>query len=215
MPEPCDEMEDLVSRAMDRELQPKDRTGLEAHLEKCADCRAAVRAFARLDLVLEKGTDLPAPPPCPEMPSARPFAAWKRRFALAAAAGLLVVAFFGGALWGERKMARLLPPPYGRVASAALWERAPEPARQQAALAALPLSEAVSGYQLEVARLLAEEQVDWARVRRLVEAIGDLRTDMELLTIHVAYIEREQGKRVPAGAAWSGLLGLENPEGSL
>ena len=76
MPEPCDEMENLVSRAMDGELQLKDRTGLEAHLEKCPDCRAVVRAFARLDLVLEKGTDLPAPPPCPEMPSARPFAAW-------------------------------------------------------------------------------------------------------------------------------------------
>jgi len=215
MPEPCDEMESLVSRAMDGELQPKDRAGLEAHLEKCPDCRAAVRAFAGLDLVLEKGADIPAPPPCPEVPTARPLAAWKRSFAFAAAAGLLVVAFFGGAVWGERKAAREVPPPYGRVASAALWERAPDPVRHEAALAALPLSEAVSGYQLEVARLLAEEQVDWARVRSLVEAIGDLRTDMELLTIHVAYIEREQGKRGPAGAAWSGLLGLDGPDGSL
>lgn len=215
MPEPCDEMENLVSRAMDGELQPKDRTALEAHMEKCPDCRAAMRAFAGLDFALEKGADIPPPPPCPEMPSARPFAAWKRRFAFAAAAGLLVVAFFGGALWEERKMTRLLPPSYGRVASAALWARAPEPVRHEAALAALPLSEAVTGYQREVARLLAEEQVDWARVRRLVEAIGDLRTDMELLTVHVAYIEREQGKRGPAGEAWSGLLGFNGPDGSL
>ena len=77
------------------------------------------------------------------------------------------------------------------------------------------LDMAEQGAALQLARLLAEEQVDWARVRRLVEAIGDLRTDMELLTIHVAYIEREQGKRGPAGAAWSGLLGLDGPDGSL
>ena len=59
MPEPCDEMENLVSRAMDGELQLKDRTGLEAHLEKCPDCRAVVRALTTLTAAFTATAVLP------------------------------------------------------------------------------------------------------------------------------------------------------------
>ena len=175
-----------------------------------------MRAFGRVDSILENGLDIPAAPPCPVVPGSCRTPAWfPRMVAFAAAACFLAVVFMGGAWWGGRKAARGLPPSYSRVASAALWEKAPDPVRHEAALAALPLSEAVTGYQKEVARLLQQEQVDWERVRRLVEAIGALRTDMELLTLHVAFLEKEHGERGSAGAAWSGLLGLDDRGGSL
>jgi len=215
MRESCEDMEKLMSRAMDGECDANGLKALRAHLAECPDCRAEARAFERVDSILENGVDLPAPPPCPKMPVRRTPAWFPRAAAFAAAACLACVAFFGGTWWGGQKTARNLPPSYSLVASAALWEKAPDPLRHEAALAALPLSEAVTGYQREVARLLQQEQVDWERVRRLVEAIGALRTDMELLTLHVAYLEKEQGKFGPAGAAWSGLLGLDDRGGSL
>jgi anti-sigma factor RsiW len=215
MRESCEDMEKLMSRAMDGECDARGLKILRAHLAECPDCRAEARAFERVDSILENGVDLPAPPPCPKMPVRRTPAWFPRAAAFAAAACLAGVAFFGGTWWSGQKTARNLPPSYSLVASAALWEKAPDSLRHEAALAALPLSEAVTGYQREVARLLQQEQVDWERVRRLVEAIGALRTDMELLTLHVAYLEKEQGKIGSAGAAWSGLLGLDDRGGSL
>lgn len=216
MPESCEEMEKLISRAMDGECDGKGLKAIKAHLAECPDCRMEMRAFGRVDSILENGVDIPAVPPCPEIPGHFRTAAWLPRVvAFAAAACLLSVTFLGGAWWGGRQTARDLPPSYSLVASAALWEKAPDPVRHEAALAALPLSEAVTGYQREVARLLQQEQVDWERVRRLVEAIGALRTDMELLTLHVAFLEKEHGEHGSAGAAWSGLLGLDDRGGSL
>ncbi len=213
MPESCDEMEILISRAMDGECGPESLETLKRHLAECPECRATMRAYQRMDLVLQRGS-VPAAPPCPPVPAARRPAAWKTAMAFAAAAVIAAVAFIGGSWWGGQKTARDLPA-YSRVASAARWEKAADPVRREAARAALPLSEAVSGYQQEVARLLREENVDWDRVRRLVEAIGALRTDMELLTLHVAYLEGEKGKSGSASAAWSGLLGLSDRGGSL
>lgn len=215
MRESCEDIEKLISRAMDGECDAAGLKTLRAHLAECPGCRGTARAFGRVDSMLENGIDLPLPPPCPKVPN-RPTPVWFFRLAaVAAAACLAVAAFFGGAWWKERTTARDLLPSYGRVASAALWQKAPDPVLREAASAALPLSEAVTGYQLEVARLLGQDQVDWPRVRRLVEAIGALRTDMELLTLHVAYLEKEQGKIGSAGAAWSSLLGLDDRGGSL
>jgi hypothetical protein len=208
-------MEDLISLAIDGECGKEDLERLKAHLVECAECRATMRAYGCMDFALGKGIDIP---PAPPLPRVRTFAVhrFQRTAAgIAVAAVVALLAFLGGAWWGQKREARSLPPSYGRVAAAALWENAADPVRHEAAQAALPLSRAVTGYQLEVARLLREENVDWAKVRRLVEAIGALRTDMELLTLHVAYIEREQGKTGSAGAAWSGLLGLDDRGGSL
>ncbi|MFA0888305.1 MAG: zf-HC2 domain-containing protein [Synergistales bacterium] len=215
MHESCGNVEILISRAMDGECTAEELTALKAHLAGCPDCRKTLRAFGEVDEILEKGGNIPPAPQCPRMPSSRPSLIWKRTFAFAAAACLVLVAFFGGAWWKERTTTRNFLPSYGRVASAALWEKASDPVFREAAFAALPLSEAVTGYQLEVARLLRQDQVDWPRVRRLVEAIGALRTDMEILTLHVAFIEREKGKPGSASAAWSDLLGLDGRGGSL
>lgn len=215
MREFCEEMEKLMSRAVDGECDARELKDLKAHLAECPDCRVTARAFARVDSILENGVELPAPPPCPKVPNRVTPVWFPRAAAFAAAACLAGVAFFGGTWWSGQRTDRNLPPSYSLVASAALWEKAPDPLRHEAALAALPLSEAVTGYQREVARLLQQEQVDWERVRRLVEAIGALRTDMELLTLHVAFLEKEQGKIGSAGAAWSGLLGLDDRGGSL
>ena len=215
MPRSCDDMQELVSRAMDGECGENEREALRDHLAGCAECRAVMRAYGCMDFALEKGIDIPPAPPVPQVRASRPTPSWRTAAMTAVAAGFAVLAFFGGAWWGQAREARSLPPSYGRVAAAALWENTADPGRHEAAQAALPLSQAVTGYQLEVARLLGEENVDWERVRRLVEAIGALRTDMELLTLHVAFIEREQGKTGSAGAAWSGLLGLDDRGGSL
>ncbi len=215
MPGSCEAMEPLISRVLDGECRPQDLKTLKAHLAECPRCRETIRAFSLVDSILESAGDLPVPPRCPKIPGRGFTVRFPRAAALAAAAAIAAFAFLGGAWWGQQKGSRSLPPSYSLVASAALWEKAPDPVRHEAALAALPLSEAVTGYQREVARLLRQKDVDWNRVRRLVEAIGALRTDMELLTLHVAFIEKEQGKTDPAGAAWWDLLGLEDRGGSL
>lgn len=214
MRESCEEMELLISRVLDGECGPKDRNRLKVHLAECPRCRETARAFRRGDSILKSAADLPVPPPCPKVPAGRFQKKFPSLARFAAAAAVAAIAFLGGAWWAQQEASRNLPPPYSRVASPALWEKASDPLRHEAALAALPLSEAVTGYQREVARLLQQKDVDWERVRRLVEAIGALRTDMELLTLHVAYLEKEWGKFGPAGAAWSGLLGLDDRGGS-
>ncbi|HOV29169.1 MAG TPA: zf-HC2 domain-containing protein [Synergistales bacterium] len=215
MSESCEKMEVLISKVMDGECSPQERKALKSHLAECLRCRETIRAFGRVDSLLESGKDLPAPPSCPKISEPGVSSRFPKAAFLAAAAAVAAFAFLGGAWWGQQKAIRSLPPSYSRVASAALWEKAPDPLRREAALAALPLSEAVTGYQREVARLLRQKDVDWERVRRLVEAIGALRTDMELLTLHVAFIEKEQGKTDPASAAWLDLLGLDDRGGSL
>ena len=56
-----------------------------------------------------------------------------------------------------------------------------------------PFVERINKYRKSIGEQLRNEDVDWAEIRRLVEAMGELRTDLELLTLHMAYLEIRTG----------------------
>jgi hypothetical protein len=52
-----------------------------------------------------------------------------------------------------------------------------------------PFTESIMRYRSAIGAELRRGNVDWMRVRELVEAMGELRTDIELLTLHLAYLD--------------------------
>jgi hypothetical protein len=69
-----------------------------------------------------------------------------------------------------------------------------------------PFTDGISRYRAAIADELRRESVDWLKVRELVESMGELRTNLELLTIHMAYIDIRMGS-LPAAVArhWESL----------
>ena len=56
-----------------------------------------------------------------------------------------------------------------------------------------PFTESIDRYRAAIGDELRNDDVNWMRVRELVEAMGELRTDLELLTIHMAYLDIRTG----------------------
>jgi hypothetical protein len=71
-----------------------------------------------------------------------------------------------------------------------------------------PFTESISRYRASIGAELRQEDVDWLKVRELVEAMGELRTDLELLTIHMAYLDINTGDSpYEVAARWEDLGG--------
>jgi hypothetical protein len=56
-----------------------------------------------------------------------------------------------------------------------------------------PFTEGIQKYRSAIADELRKSEIDWMKVRDLVEAMGELRTDLELLTIHMAFLDIRTG----------------------
>lgn len=211
MSERCSRAAQWISRAADGECPEEDLQNLNRHIQECPSCRDMAEIVERVDDLLARGKDIPDVPPfsVPQGVLGRPSSRWKTWFLPAAAVFCALVLGFGGGVWWRTDQTTKEFPESIRVASAARWNTDGDPLRREAALAAMPISDAVSRYQEEISRILAEDEVDWSYLRHLVEEIGELRTDMELITLHIAYVERKYKSKEASVSAWSDSLGFK------
>lgn len=201
----CRDAELLISMALDNECTQHQLGVLHKHLEHCSECRTLEREYARLDALLR---DIPVQAPHTlSGPPKMPFASRRRasrlrllRPAFAIAASFLL--FFAGQHWGylqattaKNANEQKLDSAY-LVSAPSLWLTSRGKQSEQGLYQAeteKPFVERIDKYRLSIGKELRAQEVDWDKVRRLVEAMGELRTDLELLTLHMAYLEIKTG----------------------
>ena len=125
-----------------------------------------------------------------------------------------------GRFWGENAH----PPSWEVVSSdeslpalvtPARWSRARSGSAVGAspALSVAPFAERLQAAREEIAEELRKTPPDWSRIRRLTELVGELRTDLELLALHMAYLDIVAGTSPDAVAErWHALSGQPGSE---
>lgn len=198
----CLESELLISKACDRECSPEELRRLKDHLRICSHCRNLMREYLAIsDMMTLHLANACCPLPKPVLPkqanilsmhTLREYAAY---MAMIAASILFFV--FGhhmGFVHAQRQNttenAALVS-----VATPSMW--AANRPHSQVVLANIeseqPFTESIKNYRAAIGEEIRRGNVDWLRIRELVEAMGELRTDLELLTIHMAYIDIRTG----------------------
>ena len=211
----CRDMELLISMSVDGECAASDREKVREHISRCPECRSVQNDFERIQSLLERTVfvDTVVPPPLPDVShlvggvrvnTPRSAAFWHQggRLVLAIAASFML--FFSGHYVGTRQ--GKTPPSFSAqsvqaVASAyvvsapSMWASAGGGGKNSVheAETEKPFVERINKYRKSIGEQLRNEDVDWAEIRRLVEAMGELRTDLELLTLHMAYLEIRTG----------------------
>ncbi len=80
-------------------------------------------------------------------------------------------------------------------------------------LSEAPFAERLRVAQEDIAEELRKTPPDWSRIRRLAELVGELRTDLELLALHMAYLDIVAGTSPDAVAErWHTLSGSSGSE---
>lgn len=195
----CDECEAVASRACDGECSPEELASLKAHVAECPSCRETLRMFRDLSAAVAMRSALDA---CPPPPSVRDIAQTKVRpissfmLKLGGIAASIAIAFAAGHFAGQRAavsdLFAYLSPMV--VSTPSMWSASKAQGHAAVALdSEQPFTDSIKRYRSSVADELRKDRVDWARVRSLIEAIGELRTDLELLTIHLAFLEIDTG----------------------
>lgn len=193
----CNDHEELISRACDNELSEGEAARLKEHLRGCPSCRKLLGEYRQItDLVAVRQVSRACPPTAPKVPAAS-VRAPRWRAAIAAAIAACVAAFMVGQYTGDaaatKRFASIIGPTV--VTTPSLWSASLTYGEKWAAhLTEEPFTERISHYRRAVARELRSGSVDWAMVRSMVEAIGELRTDLELLTVHMAFLEISTGR---------------------
>jgi hypothetical protein len=200
----CFECEPLLSKACDDECTPEELELMTEHLESCPECRKALAEYREISMMMSARLTAISCPPAPVVSSRAPFALRLlssqkvKVYAFRAATAAACVAFFlAGSFFGSHNAKKDIAAKISPVAVAtpSMWaaEKSDLTARSASAEAEQPFTDSISQYRLAVSEELRKNDVDWLRVRELVEAIGELRTDLELLTIHMAYLEIKTG----------------------
>lgn len=216
----CAEIELLISKACDGECSRSELARLSAHLERCGDCRKTMEAYREIAVMLRAGT---AAMPCPPAPSVgesrfgrRPITLERRISSWAKWGGVAacLLLFLAGHMVGFHRAARRegVTPPLSPVAVAtpSMWmaNREPGPATLANIESEQPFTDSIVRYRAAIGEELRRGEVDWMKVRSLVEAMGELRTDLELLTIHMAYLDIRTGSSpYEVAAHWEALAG--------
>ncbi len=216
----CRDVELLISKSVDGECSASDREKLHAHLSLCSECRSVQSDFERIQSLLERtvSADLVVPPPLPDVShladdartkGSRSAVFWRQGGRLVLTAAACFVLFFSGHYVGARQRetssplsasaqpVHAVPVASAYVVSApSMWVSVGGGAKNVSAHEAeteKPFVERINKYRKSIGEQLRNEDVDWAEIRRLVEAMGELRTDLELLTLHMAYLEIRTG----------------------
>lgn len=195
----CDEFEAVASRACDGECTPEELASLREHVAECPSCRETLRMFQGLSAAVAMRSALDA---CPPPPSVSDIAQTRHgsrssfMLKLGGIAASFVIAFAFGHFAGQRAavsdISKYLSPMV--VSTPSMWSASKAQSRAAVVLdSELPFTDSIKRYRSSVADELRKDRVDWARVRSLIEAIGELRTDLELLTIHLAFLEIDTG----------------------
>lgn len=213
----CYDFELLISKACDDECTPQEREILEAHLRECAGCRGTLSEYREMrDMMTAHLVTFSCPPAPTRRERRHPVLRLltgraARRYAGQAAAIAASILFFVlghhmGFVQAGRQASESASPTV--VATPSMWA-----ATGQANSAASvnveserPFTESIGRYRAAVGMELRQPKVDWMRIRELVEAMGELRTDLELLTLHMAFLDIRTGNP-PAEVAerWENL----------
>jgi anti-sigma factor RsiW len=194
----------LISKACDGECTPEELELMKEHLKGCPGCRKTLVEYREISMLMSARLTAVSCPPAPAVSSHAPFALRflsvpkAKVYALRAVTAAACVAFFfAGSLFGSsnarKEIAGNISPV--AVATPSMWvaEKPDVTALSESLEAEQPFTDSINQYRLAVSEELRKSDVDWLRVRELVEAIGELRTDLELLTIHMAYLEIRTG----------------------
>jgi hypothetical protein len=186
------------------------------HLKGCSECRKTLIEYRELSALMTARLVTMSCPPAPRVSRATAplrlvISPRLRKYASAVAALAACFAFFvAGNLTGaertKNEMAKNISPV--AVATPSMW------AARGASAAMLsvsveteqPFTESISRYRSSIGEELRKSDVDWMKVRELIEAMGELRTDLELLTIHMAYLDISTGNSpYEVAAHWENL----------
>lgn len=221
----CEEYELLISKACDDECTEDELARLKAHLRGCERCRQLMRDYSDLSLLM---TTRMAAMKCPQpptgsrnniirMPDARKLLPGRRtrRYArqfMAVAACILffVMGHYIGFKQAGVRIAETTSP-IG-VTTPSMWvaQREVTPALIANVESEQPFTDSIDRYRTAIGDELRNSDVNWMRVRELVEAMGELRTDLELLTIHMAYLDIRTGTSPYEVADHWETLGTQN-----
>jgi hypothetical protein len=215
----CFECEPLISKACDRECSKEELALLKEHLQGCRECRRTLAEYREISLLMSARLTSMTCPPVPSVSRGKPFAlrllATPRARALAfrvAAAAACVIFFLAGNLAGSTKTRREIAENISPVAVAtpSMWlsKKTATDGASESQKAEQPFTDSISQYRAAIGQELRQSDVDWLRVRELVEAMGELRTDLELLTIHMAYLDIRTGNSpFEVAEHWENLSG--------
>lgn len=213
MTEKCERMELLISKMLDGEVSSGEKEEISRHQAECRQCRDFYEKHLQCSEFLagsQEGLDLPACPVISKDPvrSSMPF-----YMKSAAAVMLLALFFYGGFLTGGRRALNNIPS-YARVGVPAVWTKSSASlvtdTRQLS-----PLQGLISEYQLLIGEELGKEEVDWQKVRVMVETLGSLRTDLEILALHKGSLDEMDHKKGSPRETWQQMMGIKTQEKSL
>lgn len=213
MTEKCERMELLISKMLDGEISSGEKEEISRHQAECRHCRDFYEKHLQCSEFLagsQEGFDLPVCPVISKDPvrSSMPF-----YLKPAAAVMLLALFFYGGFLTGGRRALNNIPS-YARVGVPAVWTKSSASlvtdTRQLS-----PLQDLISEYQLLIGEELGKEEVDWQKVRVMVETLGSLRTDLEILALHKGSLGEMDHKKGSPRETWQQMMGIKTQEKSL
>lgn len=196
----CLDFELLISKACDGECAPEETEALRVHLQECEECRCVLSEYRQVrDFMIARLVAFSCPP-APQISRRRSAlsglknAFSPRRFAggLAAAAVCAMFFFMGhqtGALQSKPRLQESMPSNVSATPSMWIVNRRADSAAWANVESEQPFNESIARYRAAIGIELRQKKVDWLKVRELVEAMGELRTDLELLTLHMAYLD--------------------------
>jgi hypothetical protein len=197
----CPDFELLISKECDGECSPEELRALARHLAECPECRRTRAVYGEIGALVGARFVKMTPPAPPRIDMAERTRASRRgklKDALMRLGGIAacILFFAAGRYWGQGARAGevLDNAPGVAVATPSMWVEGRSSGEVRVnAEAEQPFTESISRYRSAIGEELRKDNVDWVMIRELVEAMGDLRTDLELLTIHMAYIDIRTG----------------------
>lgn len=214
----CEEAELLISMACDDECSSKDIAKLKDHLRSCPACRELMNEYRGLrDVMLSRVVAYACPPP-PQvahksktifgLPSKLVLNGLASLGGIAACIAFFLLGHYFGFANASGRISEYLSPI--AVATPSMWvAKTPHTSFVISNIESeQPFTESIERYRSAIADELRSGEVDWMKVRDLVEAMGELRTDLELLTIHMAFLDIRTGKSpYDVAAHWENLGG--------
>ena len=214
MTDQCERMEMLISKMLDGEISTGEKEALSLHQAECSHCRDFYEKHLQWSELLagsQEGLDLPA---CPAV-SKEPVRLFSLPFYLKSAAAVMLFGlfFYGGFVAGDRRALNNIPS-YARVGVPAVWTRS-SPSLVTDTRQLSPLQDLISEYQLLIGEELGQEEVDWQKVRIMVETLGSLRTDLEILALHKGSLDEGDHTKGSPRETWQQMMGIKRQEKSL
>jgi hypothetical protein len=217
----CFECEPMMSSACDGACSPEELSALKKHLANCPSCRRTFSNYMEINRLMKAHI---AASCCPPPPDVSHFGRGRkvRRFVRAcgkyAALAACIVIFIAGYLTGDYRAAKTAKGDSVSsdfVLTPSMWVSERGDAVKGELTSELSFLANIDQYKAAIGAELRKGKTDWFKVRGLVEAMGELRTDLELLTIHMAYLDICAGRSPSEVADQWGRIGERYSEASL